>query len=372
MKKVFAGLAVALAVVAGVVALPNDKGTPAAKATDPTEILDFYIAGDWCDPAHGGTLTQCEATADAIIADMATRSGAGASGVAIICAGDCDQDDGSYQSYLDGWDTYVQDTLDTAEINHFNIAVPGNHEYQTTDADGYRDYWPDTQASDLPWSAGGQNFAPSTGSLLWKRTFADGASGYAVNGNVVTFIGIDTTKVDQGGPGLASGSDQYQELKSALVSAESPCTVVVGHHPRWASPKGGQGSNTFMGDAWSLMSDTTPSFPMDEDLLADVYVSGHVHVYERFDRMDETGTSTGANKGTRQFVVGTGGDTQGGTLGTQLGTSQARVQDWGFLRLSFRWTGTGQAEYTWEFIDDSNNTDDYDESWYECWDGNDD
>ena len=50
-----------------------------------------------------------------------------------------------------------------------------------------------------------------------------------------------------------------------------------------------------MRDVWRVL----------RDLGADVVISGHDHIYERFGRQDETGRAT--SSGLRSFVVGTGG-----------------------------------------------------------------
>jgi hypothetical protein len=75
----------------------------------------------------------------------------------------------------------------------------------------------------------------------------------------------------------------------------------------------------------------------------DVLLSGHVHNYERFARLDATGRPSPT--GFRPFVVGTGGASHH-PHGTVLRGSEVRNDDtFGLLRLDLRADG-----YSWRFL----------------------
>jgi hypothetical protein len=177
--------------------------------------------------------------------------------------------------------------------------VPGNHEYETRLAAGYRQYFGEA----LP---GGSTFYSfRTGDWLVLM----------IDSNISTRI----------------GSDQYAFVQSTLRASPAPCTLAVWHHPLFSS--GPNGPNTFMREMWQLLYDGN----------ADVVVAGHDHLYERFGKQDVAGRSD--VRGLRQFIVGTGG-AQLYEFQRQEPNSQARFRAHGVLRLSLMPTS-----YQWSFVD---------------------
>jgi hypothetical protein len=75
---------------------------------------------------------------------------------------------------------------------------------------------------------------------------------------------------------------------------------------------------------------------------APVVLSGHDHVYERFDPQTPTGAAR--PNGIREFVVGTGGRSLY-PFGSPHANSAARVQAFGYLRLTL-----GTNAYGWQFV----------------------
>jgi 3',5'-cyclic AMP phosphodiesterase CpdA len=178
--------------------------------------------------------------------------------------------------------------------------VPGNHEYETAAASGYRQYFGDAAGA-----VGRTYYSFRTGDWL--------------------VIMIDSNE------SVRTGSAQYEFVRGALTAMRPPCTLAVWHHPLFSS--GPNGPQTYMRDIWRLL--------YDHD--ADVVVAGHDHLYERFDRQDVDGRSDG--RGIRQFIAGTGGahlyDFQ-----RQEPNSQTRVKSHGVLQLTLAPNG-----YQWAFVD---------------------
>ena len=76
---------------------------------------------------------------------------------------------------------------------------------------------------------------------------------------------------------------------------------------------------------------------------AEVVISGHDHVYERFARQTPNGTLD--DRGIRVFVVATGGADHGG-FNTRQPHSQVRnAKTYGVLKLRLR-----NAAYRWRFV----------------------
>lgn len=178
--------------------------------------------------------------------------------------------------------------------------VPGNHEYETNRATGYLQYFGDSAGP-----GGRTYYSFRTGDWL-------------------------VLMLDSNEPARA-GSDQYQFARSVLMTNGNHCTMAVWHHPLFSS--GPNGSNVFMRDMWQLLY----------DMNADVVVTGHDHLYERFGKQDVDGRSN--PRGLREFVVGTGGAMLY-NFQRQEPNSQARHRSHGVLRLRLSSHG-----YTWEFLD---------------------
>jgi hypothetical protein len=132
---------------------------------------------------------------------------------------------------------------------------------------------------------------------------------------------------------INSSSPQIQWLRSDLAQhAGSACTLAYFHRARFSS--GRHGSSTTPLAAWRVLYEAG----------ADVVLSAHDHVYERFAPQTPDG-SADTVRGIRQFTVGTGGAGL-----SELGTLQpnSEVLDnthFGVLKLSLGPTG-----YRWHFL----------------------
>ena len=177
---------------------------------------------------------------------------------------------------------------------------PGNHEYDTPGATAYYDYF-------------GSSAGPSA---LGYYSFTVGDwLAISLNSNVA----------------VGSGSAQAAWLRQTLTASDAKCTVAYWHHPRFSS--GEHGSDGQMQDLWRIL------YEADADLV----LSGHDHLYERFAPIGASGDPD-EQRGIRQFVAGTGGATIRQPV-TVAPHSEARISQHGVLKLTL-----GPTSYAWEFL----------------------
>ena len=93
----------------------------------------------------------------------------------------------------------------------------------------------------------------------------------------------------------ATGSAQERWLRADLAAHPEACTLAYFHRPRFSS-------GAHHGDA----PDVQPLWQALYDAGADVVLSAHEHLYERFGPQTPAGIADSA-RGIRQFTVGTGG-----------------------------------------------------------------
>jgi hypothetical protein len=166
----------------------------------------------------------------------------------------------------------------------------GNHEYGgecgRSDASGYFDY-----------------FGPAAGEKGWYSFDVGRWHFIALNSQCRAGRGVESVG------GCSPGSEQYRWQQADLAAHKNACTLAYWHEPRFTS--GQHGPARQMAYMWN-------------ELVAakvDVVLSGHNHVYERFDFIGHTDPpkDKGQNsdsvietpnvdpQGIQQFVVGTGG-----------------------------------------------------------------
>ena len=132
--------------------------------------------------------------------------------------------------------------------------------------------------------------------------------------------------------GCVATSPMLTWLKADLAANPTRCTLVDWHHPLFSSGSGG--SLTKMKPAYRILYDNH----------ADVVLSGHDHIYERFAPQDPNGAAD-PERGIREFVVGTGGAGLHAS-GTLKPNSEVRNNDThGVLKLNLR-----SDSYGWEFV----------------------
>ncbi len=184
--------------------------------------------------------------------------------------------------------------------------APGNHEYADPGAAGYFAYF-------------GRRAGPTRNG--WYAYDLGDWRIYALNSNCAA-IG-----------GCATSSPQVRWLRRDLATHRRPCALAYWHHARFSS--GLHGSDPVMDTVSRILHAGG----------ADVVLSGHDHLYERFAPQSPSGLRTTPALGMRPFVVGTGGRSHY-PVRTRLPASQrVSTSDFGVLQLTLR-----PRSYTWRFV----------------------
>jgi hypothetical protein len=181
----------------------------------------------------------------------------------------------------------------------------GNHEYRTPGAAGYFNYFG---------AAAGQ---PGKGYYSYNR----GAWHIIALNSMCAYV--------QGG--CDPGSPMLTWLKNDLAAHPTRCTLAYFHKPLFSS--GYSRGNPVVKPLWNALYSAH----------ADVVVSGHDHVYERFARQTPSGALD--EKGIREFVVGTGGAELGGFNHTARHSQVRNANTYGVLKLRLESGG-----YSWKFV----------------------
>jgi hypothetical protein len=261
--------------------------TPAPTPTPPVSPVSGEVL------VGAGDIASCGLTGDTATANLV-------SGIAgtVFTAGDNAYETGSTANFRDcydpTWGPFLGRTFPTA----------GNHEYETTGAAGYFNYF-GARAGE----AGKGWYAYDLGS--WRI--------YALNSNCFVV-------------GCAAGGEQEQWLRADLGANPRECVLAYWHHPRFSS--GQHGNNSEVLAIWNALYEAG----------AEVVVNGHDHDYERFRPQTPTAVTDDA-RGIRQIVVGTGGASLR-SFGTIRANSEVRSSSaHGVLKLTL-----GLSTYSWQFI----------------------
>jgi hypothetical protein len=275
---------------------------PPPPPTDPVVAAAGDIA---CDPADAsynsgyGTTTKCR---QGYVAGLLDNTLAG-----ILALGDNQYEAGTLstfgQVYGPTWGQF-------SAITH---PIAGNHEYNTSAATGYFDYF----------NGAGRSTGPAG-----KR----GAGWYSYDIGSWHLIALNSNCDDVGGCGSGSAQDSW--LRSDLSAHTNKCTLAYWHHPRWTSGGEGGGNSTFMSQLYKDLYNAN----------ADLLLVGHDHDYERFAPQDPNAV-VNQSRGIREFVVGSGGKSHHG-WGTLARNSEVRNNaTFGVLRLVLK-----PAGYDFRFV----------------------
>jgi hypothetical protein len=187
--------------------------------------------------------------------------------------------------------------------------APGNHEYDSTNAQGYYDYFNGVGSADGPAGPTGKGYY-SFDAGSWHLI--------ALNPHV----------------SASQGSAQEQWLKADLASHPNRCTLAYWHEPRFTSGSEHSGDDSVA--------------PLWDDLYAagaELVLNGHNHQYERFAPQDPGGRADPAH-GIREFVIGTGGGGLYSFNTTPQPNSEVRDDSsHGVLQLTLQ-----PGSYTWTFV----------------------
>ena len=177
---------------------------------------------------------------------------------------------------------------------------PGNHDYHTSGAAGYFDYFG---------AAAGQQ----------------GKGYYSYNLGSWHIIVLNSEIAS------SAGSAQETWLRADLAANPKTCTLAYWHKPRFSS--GQHGNISSVGPFWKALY----------DYGADVVLNGHDHTYERFAPQNPSGQADA--KGIREFIVGTGGRGLYAFTSTQPNSQVRNNTTWGVLKLTLH-----ANSYDWQFI----------------------
>ncbi|SDY04635.1 Calcineurin-like phosphoesterase [Amycolatopsis xylanica] len=176
---------------------------------------------------------------------------------ALILAGDNAYESGSASDYKNGYDPNY------GQFKSIVHPAPGNHEYKTSNASGYFDYF---------------------GSAAGERS----KGYYSFDVGDWHFVALNSNIT------RTASSAQVTWLKNDLAASTKPCTAAYWHHPRFS--KGDHGDDTSV----------SPFFEALYNAKADLVVVGHDHNYQRFAPSKPNGARDDAN-GVRELLIGTGG-----------------------------------------------------------------
>lgn len=177
--------------------------------------------------------------------------------------------------------------------------VPGNHEYLTPGASGYFGYF-------------------------GKRAGEKGKGWYSFELGAWHLIALNTNN-GCSAVSYAPDSEQVKWLREDLAAHRNRCTLAYWHHPRFTS--GSSHGDFQRADAfWQTL----------QQFGADVVLTGHEHIYERFEPIGSV----------RGFVVGTGGKSHYPVTGAAHQHSEVTNTDaFGLLELTLK-----PGEYQWRFV----------------------
>jgi calcineurin-like phosphoesterase family protein len=263
------------------------SGSSDAAAKDPL----ILAAGDISCASSTISLTTCHAKATS---DLITWQYP----AAVLTLGDNQYESGTLAAY----NTYFSQNWGRFKPQIRPSA--GNHEYGTSGAAGYFDYF-------------GEAAGPRS---LGYYSYDIGA----------WHIVVLNSNISRG-----ATSAQVSWLKRDLADHPAACTLAYWHHPRWSS--GEHGNNTSVGTFWNALYAAR----------ADVVLNGHDHIYERFAPQNPNGVADW-NRGIREFVVGTGGKSQYSLVTLRPNSQVRNTTVYGVLRLVLH-----RDSYDWRFLPES-------------------
>ena len=214
----------------------------------------------------------------------------------IVAPGDLAYPDGTIAQFMANYDPAW------GAFKPITRSVPGNHEWHTPNAQGWRDY-----------------FGVGSGSTY--RSFDEGGW---------HFIGLDSNCSEVGG--CTPGSPQYEWLVDDLASMTERCSIAFYHHATFSDGEHGDTPNAV--EFWRAM----------DAAGVDIVLAGHDHTYQRFAPQRADGTAD--PRGIREFVVGTGGAGLYAFDATPQPNRAVGISEHGALFVTLR-----DGSYSWEWKD---------------------
>jgi hypothetical protein len=272
---------------------------PASAAADPV----IMAAGDI---SCASQVQKAETCHQAGTADLLRQQRDSPEGLAAVMPlGDNQYSSGTLTSYL----TYFATTW--GQVADRIFPVPGNHEYNTKAAQGYYDYF--------------NGVGQRTGRAGERDK---GYYSYDIGDWHLVALNSNCAFVD----GCAAGSPQAAWLSADLAAHPAACILAYWHHPRFNS--GHHGDAVEMTGFWQALAKAG----------ADIVLSGHDHLYERFAPQTASGGADPTH-GIRQFTVGTGGHSHDAFTSLKP-NSEVRMNDtFGVLKVTLH-----RGSYAWAFV----------------------
>ena len=282
---VVTGVSGGSAVITASVGAMNGDVPVAVSGGAPTEGTILIAAGD---------IAQCDNPNDESTAAVVKRLAG-----TVTVLGDNAYENGSATDYAkcygESWGAFKSRTMPSV----------GNHEYQTSGARGYYNYF---------------------GAAAGER--GKGYYSYDAGDWHIVVLNSNCSIV-----ACAPGSPQERWLRADLAASTRRCTLAYWHHPRFNSGRR-HGNDKGVAPFWEALYEHG----------AEVVLNGHEHMYERFAPQSPSAVADPV-RGIREFVVGTGGRSFY-SIGAPEPNSEVRNNDtYGVLRLTL-----GAGSYRWEFI----------------------
>jgi len=269
------------------VATAAPTATPTLPPTAPPTAAPTPPGGTSVVLVGAGDIASCTSTGDEITANLLD----GIAGT-VFTLGDNVYPNGTATEFANCYGP----SWGRASIKSRTKPVPGNHDYNTTNAAPYYAY-----------------FGAAAG---------DPTKGYyAYDLGAWRVYVLNTNNGSCGVVACGAGSAQEQWLKADLAANPHQCVLAMWHHPRFSS--GQHGNNTVSSALWQDLYDAH----------AELILNGHDHTYERFAPQNPSGALDTTN-GIVEMVVGTGGKERY-TFTTVRANSLVRDGNtWGVLKLT--------------------------------------
>jgi acid phosphatase type 7 len=290
----WSGKLIAVAIVCGAFWLvASCSSVPLAKVDGRPAIPFPAVAGNTLIVA--GDIAECNKIPAADSAAEATAKLVEAIPGLVLTLGDNTYPDGAASEFTDcyqpTWGRFKQRTRPS----------PGNHDYRTSNAEAYYDYFGDSAG---PARRGYYSFDYAGWHLI------------SLNSNI----------------DAENDSAQMQWLRQDLAASKTRCTIAYWHHPVFSS--GSHGNDNKMKAVWNTLHEAG----------ADIVLNGHDHHYERFASQDITGNLDTA-RGMREFLIGTGGVRLYKIDDVKANSEVRENATHGVVKFTL-----GENDYRWEFI----------------------
>ena len=269
-------------------------------ATDAVADPVVAAAGDIaCPPGMAATATTCaqKRTSDLI-----------PSASVVLALGDNQYNSGSYsdytQSYAPTWGRFLSTTH----------PVPGNHEYGTSGAAGYFQYF-------------------------GTRAGTKGKGWYSFNVGAWHVLALNS-ECDKLSGACNVGGAQETFVRTDLAAHPNKCVLAYWHEPRFSSGSAVVTNAAAMAPIWNDLYNAN----------ADLVLSAHKHAYERFNTLNKSGV-VDTVRGMREIIVGTGGEDHAGPAKQITGSQVRNNTTFGVLKVTLHTTS-----YNWKFIPEPGGT----------------